>query len=280
MLASETLGDSILKGKRSQLRLIHLPTVRSWVKAGMGLLQQFPNASPDLSSKQLYSLFLSNHLEEAGSAGSTYVTKWPPTDWPLQYRILEDLVIGNQGKSFMWLLWHRAIACNEWIARRSTHGVPTCVHCGETETESIEHLLLHCPRAKEIWSLFIDFWRSKTGETPCVSPNTLLLRAELVQFLPAFRTLVVHTLRGIWLHRNRLQFQHDVGMPVICAWREILKNFAASMASGLRHCGYKRHEWAPFGRWAEDQSFDWDSTLSSLLLDAKAILPGEQRDEN
>ena len=66
------------------------------------------------------------------------------------WRVLWKLKISHKVKIFIWKGLKEAIPVKELIWRRMSKGDPICSGCGE-ELETLEHLLLKCKKAKEVW---------------------------------------------------------------------------------------------------------------------------------
>lgn len=72
-------------------------------------------------------------------------------------------------KHFLWSCLNRTLPLDAEIFQRTGVGDPLCKYCGE-DLESVEHVLLLCKQAKEVWmispfqwdglaELRYDFWK-------------------------------------------------------------------------------------------------------------------------
>lgn len=83
-------------------------------------------------------------------------------------------------KTFLWKAPVRALPTGEQLIRRGIGNTPSCHRCGELE--SVEHILLSCAKAREVWAMVpipqprwdqilttLDFLE-KTSKTPVLPP--------------------------------------------------------------------------------------------------------------
>nr|XP_027082466.1 uncharacterized protein LOC113704793 [Coffea arabica] len=65
--------------------------------------------------------------------------------------------VSQKLKVFMWKSLHGALPVRELIYRRTKQGNPMRAGCGERE-ETLEHMMLQCKKAKEIWKMTPVQW--------------------------------------------------------------------------------------------------------------------------
>ena len=73
------------------------------------------------------------------------------------WKTLWKLNIKHKVKLFIWKCISGALPVKEAIHRRAATGDPICKGCGE-ELETIEHTLLQCPLAKNVWKVAPVKW--------------------------------------------------------------------------------------------------------------------------
>ncbi|KAK1261940.1 putative ribonuclease H protein [Acorus gramineus] len=113
-------------------------------------------------------------------------------------------------KTFMWLVYHERILTKAYLAKWSTNINLACGLCGETE-ETVEHLFLLCPIAKEAWRWLClatgmdgnfasleELWRS--GRRLRVVGDRSVATKVSQSYIPA-------VLWSIWLTRNLVVFR-------------------------------------------------------------------------
>jgi len=114
---------------------------------------------------------------------------------------------------FCWKVGHSSILTGENLKRRGLEGPSRCALCN-SEEESINHLLLTCPYAKEVWNLVLnqmhidlpgstlDLFSSWAGLAPFDLHKKALLKASWM-WTPKIICW------KIWIERNRRIFQEE-----------------------------------------------------------------------
>ena len=59
---------------------------------------------------------------------------------------------------FAWEVWWDKILTMEQLKKRGRHLSSRCPLCGKDE-ERLDHLLLHCPKAYNLWALIFTIFR-------------------------------------------------------------------------------------------------------------------------
>lgn len=70
------------------------------------------------------------------------------------WKSLWSLNILEKIKLFLWKCLQNSLPTNAQLYRKVREVTPLCTMC-HTKTETNEHLLFHCPFAKEIWNLLL-----------------------------------------------------------------------------------------------------------------------------
>jgi hypothetical protein len=52
---------------------------------------------------------------------------------------------------FLWSVYHRAIAVNQWRYQMFRRLSPLCVYCPQQCIESVRQCMFECPRAATVW---------------------------------------------------------------------------------------------------------------------------------
>ncbi|OVA20230.1 Reverse transcriptase zinc-binding domain [Macleaya cordata] len=79
--------------------------------------------------------------------------KSPPPDFP--HKQVWDPIAPTKITFFAWQLHHNAIMTQDNMAKRGHVVVNRCVMC-RMNAESVNHLMIHCPIASEVWNIFFD----------------------------------------------------------------------------------------------------------------------------
>ena len=68
--------------------------------------------------------------------------------WPQVW----DLHIAGKEATFMWSIWHKAVAVNEWSARIAPVSISKqCIFCLPNTSESVKHTLWDCIQTRKAW---------------------------------------------------------------------------------------------------------------------------------
>lgn len=125
------------------------------------------------------------------------------------WRKMWRLNIKHKLKNFMRSCLNQSLPVNALVNQRTRKGEPICNCCGES-IETIEHVLLQCRRAKEIWKLalvqwdglerrnhnFWEWWEHLMGASA---------RKEGLKHIE----ITVYILWQIWKDRNRYKFEEE-----------------------------------------------------------------------
>ena len=155
-------------------------------------------------------LLLKGDKEKGFSVRSMYkcFDSSPAFDFP--YRLIWNPVAPTKIGVFAWeATWGKVLTLDQ-LKRRGMILVNRCFMCGEDE-ENIDHLLIHCKRAKLLWNLFLSIFGT-SWVFPQTVIHTLLAwqgaavgkkrkRIWLAAPLCIFWTL--------WRARNKLSFENE-----------------------------------------------------------------------
>lgn len=105
---------------------------------------------------------------------------------------------------FMWLTFHNRILSKVNLRQRGWEGDTTCPFC--TQEETVKHLFLQCPVAKQLW-----FWLG-CNQLYYTNWNTFQEVLEFALSLPkhsqtAFLIIFSAVCWTLWKHRNEICFQ-------------------------------------------------------------------------
>jgi hypothetical protein len=81
--------------------------------------------------------------------------KWQgvlPMDYKLRWDNVWDGEKVRKEAGLIWLVWHRAVAVNEWRGRINVTMPQACKVCNTGTVESILHRFWECNSAKKVWS--------------------------------------------------------------------------------------------------------------------------------
>lgn len=111
-------------------------------------------------------------------------------------------------RHFLWRILSGALAVKQQLRSRCIQIDPICSLCGE-EPQSICHMLFHCPRAKEVWSLS-NFPLPPTGfsrTSTFLNLHYLFMTSRNKSLQPRIRLAFPWILWHIWKARNILAFE-------------------------------------------------------------------------
>ncbi|XP_048629759.1 uncharacterized protein LOC125601745 [Brassica napus] len=134
----------------------------------------------------------------------------PEFDWK---KTVWNLAVAPKVKMFMWKCLRGILPVGERLLARHININPACKRCGNSE--SINHLIFHCPFAREVWDLApLDGRFGISGLTD--------LRADWTEFqaqkcLPptglSSSPIVPWIIWGLWKARSRYVFETFAGTP-------------------------------------------------------------------
>lgn len=135
-----------------------------------------------------------------GSMSNTWKTLW-------KQKVSQKL------KVFIWKCLHGGLPVRTEIHRRTRQGNPFCTGCGEKE-ETIEHLLIHCKKAKEIWKMAPVQWDGIMELSDCfIRWWTAIGEAQQDRGREDQVNLTINILWQIWKARNDREFNHKEREP-------------------------------------------------------------------
>ena len=126
------------------------------------------NSSPSGEDK----LLLKDVREEGFSVKIRYKGLDPSPVIEFPYRLVWNPVVPPKIGFFAWeATWDKALMLDQ-LKRRGMTFANKCFLCEEDE-ETIDHLLIHCKRAKTLWNLFLLIVGA-SRVFPCLVLHTLL----------------------------------------------------------------------------------------------------------
>ncbi|KAJ4872358.1 Uncharacterized protein Rs2_45973 [Raphanus sativus] len=115
-------------------------------------------------------------------------------------------------KIFLWKCARNALPTRDNLQRRNITTNTSCLRCGESET--LLHLLFHCPFAAEVWSL--TPWSAPFDPQASVSFKENLAASSLRINLPPVgivSNIFPWIVWCIWISRNQLFFEKKSSSP-------------------------------------------------------------------
>ena len=155
-------------------------------------------------------ILLKNDKEKGFSVKSMYrcFDHSPAIDFP--YRLIWNLVVPPKIGVFAWEATLGKVLTLDQLKRRGMSLVNRCFMCEEDE-ENIDHLLIHCKRAKMLWTLLLSIFG-----TSWVFPQTILHTLLAWQGAAVGKKRKRIWLAGppclfwtLWRVRNRLSFENE-----------------------------------------------------------------------
>nr|XP_027060751.1 uncharacterized protein LOC113687311 [Coffea arabica] len=145
------------------------------------------------------------------------------TSWEQQnnkmWKVLWRLKIKHKLKIFLWKCLNNALPVREIIHGRTKVGDPFCRRCGEGR-ETIEHTLLNCREAKQIWQFAPIQWEGTQEYNGCFKRWwTAIIEARYRASGAQHLALTVNILWQIWKARNDWEFKGEYHQP----WKTIKK---------------------------------------------------------
>ncbi|XP_027183906.1 uncharacterized protein LOC113782197 [Coffea eugenioides] len=108
----------------------------------------------------------------------------------------------------MWKCINNALPVKEVIFSRSKKGDPICKACGEGE-ETVEHVLLNCSQAKQVWQIAPVQWGGAKDKQGCFKAWwTEITGAKSRQDGEEHLALTVNILWQVWKSRNEWEFNN------------------------------------------------------------------------
>ncbi|XP_027174751.1 uncharacterized protein LOC113774410 [Coffea eugenioides] len=177
-----------LAGKEDSNFWIHSPTGQYTVNTGYKVLMK------DKGNQTM------NSYNGAGtSVHSTSKQMWS---------CLWKLNIKHKLKTFMWKCINNALPVSEVIFSRSKKGDPICKVCGEG-VETVEHVLLNCKQAKQVWHIAPVQWEGARDKQGCFKDWwNEIVGARSRQAGDEHLGLTVNILWQLWKSRNEWEFNN------------------------------------------------------------------------
>lgn len=122
---------------------------------------------------------------------------------------------------FLWLTYSKAFPTNTRLYRSGCNITPFCPSCLE-EPEKHLNVLRNCKQTKEIWfalnhsQYFFTKPYHEWLDTNCKNKTKFLLTIH-------WQTIIVYTIRIIWLSSNNFFFKIDLSQPIIQGTWQFLK---------------------------------------------------------
>ena len=99
------------------------------------------------------------------------------------------------------------------VYRRTRQGNPICIGCGDKE-ETLEHLLIQCTKAKEIWKMAPVQWDGNMELLDCfIRWWTAIMEAQQDRGREDQVNLTINILWQIWKARNDREFNYKEREP-------------------------------------------------------------------
>ena len=194
------------------------------------------------------------------SQGSSRVAdKWQgylPGNYRFQWSQVWDSNRSSKEAAFIWSIWHKAVAVNEWRARIAPASISKqCIFCLPNTSESVKHKFWDCIQARRAWRwatyIMQELCGVRTGNYDCFNWKQALFGERLPKkYGPKIK--IWHLLRGItlwaiWIERNDRVFNHEqwhetrlkhhvwdeLILYAKTAWEWVLKNIKISAFSAL-----------------------------------------------
>jgi hypothetical protein len=112
------------------------------------------------STKMIYWKFISNRRKTPTGCrrwAEIYTGLSDNEDlWKNIFFLPFETVRETQLQTFQYKIIHRLITCNAKLFKMKLTDSPICSYCHEEDT--IHHFFLFCPKVREFWSLFFNWW--------------------------------------------------------------------------------------------------------------------------
>ena len=144
--------------------------------------------------------------------------KWQgylPGNYRFYWSQIWDTLRAGKEAAFIWSIWHKAVAMNEWRARIAPVFISKqCVFCLPNTSESVKHKFWDCIHARRAWrwSTFImhELCGVRSGNYDCFNWKQALF-GERIPKKYSKTIKIWHLLRGItmwtiWIERNDMVF--------------------------------------------------------------------------
>ena len=106
--------------------------------------------------------------------------------------------------AFMWSIWHKAMAINEWRARIALASISKqCVFCLPNTSELIKHKFWDCIQARRAWrwatSIMHELYKLRFGNYDYFNGSKPCSRRGFLRNMGGKKIKIWHLLRGITL---------------------------------------------------------------------------------
>ncbi|XP_071912447.1 uncharacterized protein [Coffea arabica] len=150
--------------------------------------------------------------QEDGNAGEEAGPSYKGTS-TIVWEALWKQNVKQKLKVFIWKCLHDALPVRELIFSRTNKGNPMCGGYGES-VETLEHMLLQCTKAKEIWEMAPDQWDGLVHLTDNFQKWwSAVIKAQMIRGNDEHINLIVNILWQIWKGRNDREFNHKDKEP-------------------------------------------------------------------
>ena len=127
------------------------------------------------------------------------------------WKELWHTLANNQEKETLWKLTHRVLPTRCYLAKWGIRTTTKCPFC--TGTEDIQHAVVECQRAKQLWQR-VESWIMKiTGVQGTINMNTIVFSEGVTKDKyqhQLVRYLILTTLDILWNTRNKKVYDQDV----------------------------------------------------------------------
>ena len=185
--------------------------------------------------------------------------KWQgylPGNYKFFWSQVWDPLRSGKEAAFIWSIWHKAVAVNEWRARIAPASISKqCIFCLPNTSESVKHKFWDCIQARRAWRWATFIMHELCGVRYGHLDSFNWKQAIFGERIPyKFRKLVKiwHLLRGItlwtiWLERNdkvfnqeqwqeskvKFRIWNELLMYAHTAWQRVLKLIKVSRFSAM-----------------------------------------------
>ncbi len=113
---------------------------------------------------------LNKQLSEPAAVGNWEID----TDWGKTFCLARKITSESKLQVFQFKVLHRIIATNQWLCKKKIIDNPHCSDCTD-QVETIEHMLLNCPKSKLLWRELTQMYMVKEGKQISPSVSTIIL---------------------------------------------------------------------------------------------------------
>ena len=188
------------------------------LKAGFKVPQQGIKTLEELSSRDIYNIFLLSTLPEIKSKGY-WRCKLNVTDpdWDSWYKAnLTNPLTPRKAKDFNWKVFHGLVNHEARLKLMNYSKDGFCKVCKNNITENLEHMLFSCNNSITIWNkteTIINKWLTEIGENNIrINKSVVLSYAHINN--PDNISFIINTVISIvrfhmWKIRNRIRYDSE-----------------------------------------------------------------------